>query len=86
VIRFERDPFKAVEGADAVIADTWLSMHDDVTARDRRHNQLKPYQVTADLMRRRTGCMRRRGSCGGAWGRCEPPGEPQISANCIKQP
>jgi ornithine carbamoyltransferase len=50
VIRFERDPFKAVEGADAVIADTWLSMHDDVTARDRRHNQLKPYQVTADLM------------------------------------
>ena len=49
-IRFERNPFKAVEGADAVIADTWLSMHDDVTARDRRHNQLKPYQVTADLM------------------------------------
>jgi ornithine carbamoyltransferase len=50
VIRIERDPIKAVEGADAVIADTWLSMHDDVTARDRRHNQLKPYQVTADLM------------------------------------
>ncbi len=50
VIRLERDPIKAVEGADAVIADTWLSMHDDVTARDRRHNQLKPYQVTAELM------------------------------------
>jgi ornithine carbamoyltransferase len=39
VIRFERDPFKAVEGADAVIADTWLSMHDDVT---RRHLHARP--------------------------------------------
>jgi ornithine carbamoyltransferase len=50
VIRIERDPFKAVEGADAVVTDAWLSMHDDVTARDRRHNQLKPYQVTTELM------------------------------------
>ena len=25
-------------------------MHDDIAARDRRHNQLKPYQVTSDLM------------------------------------
>ncbi len=52
VIRFERDPVKAVEGADCVIADAWLSMHDDLTARDRRHNQLKPYQVNAALMAR----------------------------------
>jgi ornithine carbamoyltransferase len=51
VIRIERDPYRAVEGADAVVTDAWISMHDDVTARDRRHNQLKPYQVTADLMR-----------------------------------
>ncbi|HSF93681.1 MAG TPA: ornithine carbamoyltransferase [Thermohalobaculum sp.] len=50
-IRTERDPYKAVEGADAVVTDAWLSMHDDVSARDRRHNQLKPYQVTAELMR-----------------------------------
>ena len=49
-IRIERDPYKAVEGADAVVTDAWLSMHDDLTARERRHNQLKPYQVTADLM------------------------------------
>ena len=49
-VRIERDPVKAVEGADAVITDTWLSMHDDVTARERRHNQLKPYQVNARLM------------------------------------
>ncbi len=50
VIRFERDPYRAVEGADAVVTDAWLSMHDDVTARERRHNQLKPYQVTSALM------------------------------------
>ncbi|MBK0399925.1 ornithine carbamoyltransferase [Limibaculum sp. M0105] len=51
-ITFERDAAKAVQGADCVIADTWLSMHDDVAARDRRHNQLKPYQVNAALMAR----------------------------------
>ena len=45
-----RDPVKAVEGADLVVADTWLSMHDDDEARDRRHNQLRPYQVNEELM------------------------------------
>ncbi|MBY8976720.1 ornithine carbamoyltransferase [Rhodobacteraceae bacterium NNCM2] len=49
-ITIERDPAQAVAGADAVVADTWLSMHDDVSARERRHNQLKPYQVTTELM------------------------------------
>ena len=49
-VTIERDPFKAVEGADAVVTDAWLSMHDDVSARDRRHNQLKPYQVNEELM------------------------------------
>ena len=53
-VEIERDAEQAVRGAHAVVADTWLSMHDDVTARDRRHNQLKPYQVTADLMSRAT--------------------------------
>jgi len=51
-VTVDRDPERAVMGADLVVADTWLSMHDDVTARDRRHNQLKPYQVTKDLMAR----------------------------------
>ncbi|MEM1299224.1 MAG: ornithine carbamoyltransferase [Pseudomonadota bacterium] len=46
----DRDPHRAVQGADLVVADTWLSMHDDVSARDRRHNQLRPYQVDARLM------------------------------------
>ncbi|MEM1342962.1 MAG: ornithine carbamoyltransferase [Pseudomonadota bacterium] len=49
-VRLEADPERAVAGADAVVTDTWLSMHDDPSARDRRHNQLKPYQVTAELM------------------------------------
>ena len=46
----DRDVDRAVQGASLVVADTWLSMHDDISARDRRHNQLKPYQVTSDLM------------------------------------
>jgi ornithine carbamoyltransferase len=49
-LTLEPDPWRAVEGADAVVADTWLSMHDDIGSRDRRHNQLKPYQVTQALM------------------------------------
>ena len=46
----ERDPFKAVEGADLVVADTWVSMHDNQSTRERRHNQLRGYQVNAELM------------------------------------
>ncbi len=49
-ITIERDPAKAVQGADLVIADTWVSMHDSQTAKERRHNQLRPYQVNAALM------------------------------------
>ncbi len=50
-----RDAMAAAEGVDAVITDTWLSMHDDIAARDRRHNQLKPFQVTDALMDRAHG-------------------------------
>ncbi|WP_299674211.1 ornithine carbamoyltransferase [uncultured Roseobacter sp.] len=49
-IVIERDPDKAVAGADLVVADTWVSMHDAQSARERRHNQLRPYQVNAELM------------------------------------
>ena len=49
-ITIERDPFKAVEGADLVVADTWISMHDAQSAKERRHNMLRPYQVNAKLM------------------------------------
>ncbi len=44
-----RSAEEAVEGADAVVTDTWVSMGDrDV---EHRHNLLKPYQVTERLMR-----------------------------------
>jgi ornithine carbamoyltransferase len=45
-----RDPFAAVAGADLVVTDTWVSMHDPQSARERRHNQLRPYQVNERLM------------------------------------
>lgn len=48
----ERDPNKAVEGADLVVTDTWVSMHDPQSARERRHNQLRGYQVNEALMAR----------------------------------
>ncbi|MBV0912658.1 ornithine carbamoyltransferase [Anianabacter salinae] len=50
-VRIERDPAAAVTGADLVVTDTWISMHDSQSARERRHNQLRPYQVNAELMR-----------------------------------
>ncbi|RYH02256.1 ornithine carbamoyltransferase [Salipiger sp. IMCC34102] len=50
--RTERDPDKAVEGADLVVTDTWVSMHDPQSARERRHNQLRGYQVNDALMAR----------------------------------
>ncbi|UOA26134.1 ornithine carbamoyltransferase [Pseudosulfitobacter sp. DSM 107133] len=46
----ERDPNKAVQGADLVVTDTWVSMHDPQSARERRHNQLRGYQVNNALM------------------------------------
>ena len=49
-VEIVRDPFKAVEGADLVVADTWVSMHDSQTTKERRHNQLRPYQVNEELM------------------------------------
>ncbi|WBU53166.1 ornithine carbamoyltransferase [Paracoccus sp. SCSIO 75233] len=46
----ERDPYKAVNGADLVVTDTWVSMHDPESAKERRHNQLRGYQVNEELM------------------------------------
>ena len=42
------DAFAAVEGADAVVTDCWVSMGDDDD--HHRHNLLGPYQVNAKLM------------------------------------
>ncbi|WP_371228311.1 ornithine carbamoyltransferase [Roseovarius sp. 2305UL8-3] len=50
-ITIERDPHKAVEGADLVVTDTWVSMHDSQSTKERRHNMLRGYQVNEELMR-----------------------------------
>jgi ornithine carbamoyltransferase len=42
------DPALAVKDADCVVTDTWMSMN--VTDGANRHNLLKPYQVTRELM------------------------------------
>ena len=49
-VTIERDPAPAVQGADLVVTDTWVSMHDPESAKERRHNQLRAYQVNEALM------------------------------------
>ncbi len=49
-VQIERDPVKAVADADLVVTDTWVSMHDSQSTKERRHNMLRPYQVNAELM------------------------------------
>ncbi|ABD53940.1 ornithine carbamoyltransferase [Jannaschia sp. CCS1] len=49
-VRIERDPAKAVADADLVVTDTWVSMGDAESSRQRRHNLLRPYQVNERLM------------------------------------
>lgn len=50
-IQIERDPDVAVQGADLVVADTWVSMHDSQSTKERRHNMLRSYQVNETLMK-----------------------------------
>jgi len=47
-INLMRDPFAAVEEADAVVTDCWVSMGDEEETN--RHNLLMPYQVNGRLM------------------------------------
>jgi ornithine carbamoyltransferase len=47
-VHFTNDAFEAVDGADCVLTDTWVSMGDDEA--ERRHNLLKPFQVNKRLM------------------------------------
>ena len=49
-VRVERDPAKAVADADLVVTDTWVSMGDAESSRQRRHNLLRPYQVNEALL------------------------------------
>ncbi|MBN2760550.1 MAG: ornithine carbamoyltransferase [Rhodobacteraceae bacterium] len=50
-VEIMRDATRAVAGADLVVTDTWVSMHDSQSNRERRHNLLRPYQVNDALMR-----------------------------------
>ena len=47
-VRFTGDPYAAVEGADCVVTDCWLSMGDE--EKTSRHQLLQPFQVNAALM------------------------------------
>jgi ornithine carbamoyltransferase len=47
-IHVTTDAFEAVEAADVVVTDCWVSMGDEDEGR--RHNLLQPYQVNAKLM------------------------------------
>jgi ornithine carbamoyltransferase len=47
-VTLTRDPYQAVEGADAIVTDCWVSMGDEDEGG--RHNLLKPYQVNRKLM------------------------------------
>ncbi|WP_424932893.1 ornithine carbamoyltransferase [Amaricoccus macauensis] len=49
-VEIERDPLKAANGASLIVTDTWMSMHDPESARQRRHAMLRPYQVNEALM------------------------------------
>ncbi|WP_334130354.1 ornithine carbamoyltransferase [Sneathiella sp.] len=51
-VHVTRDAAEAVAGAHCVVADTWVSMGDDVA---NRHNLLAPYQIDAALMARASG-------------------------------
>jgi ornithine carbamoyltransferase len=46
----ERDPLKAAADVDLVVTDTWVSMHDSQSARERRHALLRRYQVNEAMM------------------------------------
>jgi ornithine carbamoyltransferase len=48
-VELTQDAFAAVDGADAVVTDTWVSMGD--AEKERRHNLLQPYQVNARLLK-----------------------------------
>ncbi|MCY4153518.1 MAG: ornithine carbamoyltransferase [Aestuariivita sp.] len=50
-VTFERDIERAMDGADLVVTDTWISMHDSKDTSSEREALLRPYQVTEAVMR-----------------------------------
>ncbi len=49
-LRFETDPAKAVDGADVIYTDVWVSMGEPVEVWEERIRELSPYQVNGALM------------------------------------
>ena len=50
ILRFETDPKKGSEGADAVYTDVWVSMGEPAEVWAERIRDLSPYRVTAKVM------------------------------------
>ncbi|MBR6917621.1 MAG: ornithine carbamoyltransferase [Clostridia bacterium] len=50
VIEFEEDPYKAVQGADVIYTDVWVSMGEPDEVWEERIRDLTPYRVTKEIM------------------------------------
>ncbi len=50
-LTFEEDPKKAVEGADVLYTDVWVSMGEPAGVWEERIKALSPYQVNSELMK-----------------------------------
>ena len=50
-LSFEEDPKKAVEGADVLYTDVWVSMGEPAEVWEERIKALSPYQVNGELMK-----------------------------------
>ena len=50
VLEFETDPMKAVQGADVIYTDVWVSMGEPESVWEERIKELTPYRVTKELM------------------------------------
>ena len=51
VLKFETDPVKAVQGADVIYTDVWVSMGEPAEVWQERIKELSPYQVNAQCMK-----------------------------------
>ncbi len=51
VLKFETDPIQAVEGADVLYTDIWVSMGEAESVWEKRIHDLLPYQVNEKLMK-----------------------------------
>lgn len=49
-LTFEEDPMKAVQGADVVYTDVWVSMGEPDEVWEERNRDLTPYKVTMNIM------------------------------------